>query len=141
MAAPLVLFADASLVYLTAKREVPWELKHNVVSLWNRLKTFVNEDFTWNTHNSWNPTGLGREISAVTYIAVIMGVDTNMEIDLVNRKIRNQGFFVEKNVGVVKSISTYDEDFFNNALVAKRYIVSFLLHEPTFLTKPPLRIG
>ncbi len=138
MAAPLVLFADASLVYLTADREVPWELKHNAVSLWNRLKTFVNKDFTWNTHNSWNPTGLGREISAVTYIAVIMGVDTNMEIDLVNQKIRSQGFFVEKKVGVVKSISTYDENFFNNALVAKRYIVSFLLHEPTFLTKPPL---
>ncbi len=55
-----------------------------------------------------------------------------------NRRDWESTVAFQSRVGVVKRISTYDEDFFNNALVAKRYIVSFLLHDPTFLTKPPL---
>lgn len=138
MAAPLVLFADAALVYLASGKGVPDELKHNVIPLWEKIKEFLTDDFKWTTHNSWHPTGLTREVSAATYMAVVIGVDKGFERRLIDYKVSKQGGFVEKEVGGVEKLSEYNTDWFNNSIVAKRYVVSFLLHNPSYLKKPPL---
>ncbi|HBR22230.1 MAG TPA: hypothetical protein DD713_06645 [Nitrospiraceae bacterium] len=138
MAAPLVLFADAALVYMASGKAVPYELKHNVLPLWKRIKDFVDGDFRWTTKNSWDPTGLSREVSAVTFVSVVLGIDSEFELKLIDHKFNNQNNIIEKEVGKVKKLADYDESFFNNAIVAKRYVVSILLHKPEYLIKPPL---
>ena len=114
MAAPLVHFADAALVYRAADRNVPWELKHHIHQLWNRLKTYLEPDYTWSGHNSWQPTGLNREISALAFMVVVGGVDGEREAQLLAYRSVHQVDFVEKKVGEVPTLSAYTEDWFNN---------------------------
>jgi len=104
MAAPLVLFADAALVYIASGKRIPDELKHNVIPLWVRVKNFVDKDFRYTTKNSWTPTGLSREVSAVAYMSVIMGIDSEFEVKLLDYKIRHEKGFVEKDMGKVKKL-------------------------------------
>ncbi|MBA4313400.1 MAG: hypothetical protein C0417_12320 [Chlorobiaceae bacterium] len=141
MAAPLVHFADAALVYKAAGKNVPLEFCHNVLPLWERLKSFLKQDYSWSANSSWHPTGLSREISGATFMSIIMNVDWEIENSLLSYKVKNQKYFVEKKVDVVNRQQYYDTDWFNNCIVAKRYVVSWLLHNPKILPKTPLMIN
>ena len=140
MAAPLVHFADAALVYKAFDKKIPDEFRHNVIPLWNRLKLYLNKDFTWSTNNSWEPTGLSREISGVTFMCVIVGINCDIESNLLSFKVKNQKDFVEKKVGIINKQQYYDTDWFNNCIVAKRYVISYLLHNTWILQKTPLSV-
>jgi hypothetical protein len=135
MAAPLVHFADAALVYRAAGKPLPGEYLHNVIPLWNRLKDFLADDFTWTTRNSWEPTGLSREVSAATFMTIVAGIDSAYEARLIDYKCTHQSDIVEKKVEQAKRISQYTADWFNNCIVAKRYVVAYLLHDPGLLMK------
>ncbi|MFH1413702.1 MAG: hypothetical protein ABIG56_02535, partial [Candidatus Omnitrophota bacterium] len=148
MAAEPAFLLRAFLVYKKANKPIPSELTHNILSLWNNLKQYIDPaDFSWNVYTDWQNTGLFCTAGAETLPCLALGTECDFERSFLNYKATNSyaRTFIEKPVTAQTQFLYPDpgdgtRSTHLNYVVTERFIIVALSHDPSLLPSLPLRV-
>ncbi len=148
MAAEPAFLLRAFLVYKKANKPIPSELTHNILSLWNNLKQYIDPtDFSWNVYTDWQNTGLSCTPGAETLPCLALGTDCDFERRFLAYKATNSyaRTFIEKPVTAQTQFLYPDpgdgtRSTILNYVVTERFIIVALSHDPSLLPSLPLRL-
>ncbi len=141
MSMPADVFMDSYLVYKKAGVLFPTEYTRNLISLWNATKPYLNTtNFKWTYPDDWNSSGLFREISSLALLCHALNTECPLEAQVLEYKATNPDVntFIEYSAPVQTQFDTSTFHTYHNIIVTKRYVLTALGEDDSFLRSLPL---